>query len=252
MTGKLNAVLLRIGWAAWTLFGLLLATDAGLLPTHVPPKVVLFRWQPWLMMGILVILSRDLLASWHCRACKRRDHLVIKGLFTMGGLLCQSCFERRLRCATADLGLRTAPIKSRVDCDAPRESNWDRGVFRRDLRSEPESSRHIEGSRLAADNVIARTSKEGQLKLLLQAQMRISPLRDAAAGRPGRPNSSGEAVRRSGVNSKELALIEMTLQRINEGSYGICPRCAQPIPPQHLQVVPWAECCLECQDAAAA
>jgi hypothetical protein len=264
MTGKLNTVLLRIGWAAWTLFGLLLATDVGLLPTRLAPKVLLFRWQPWLMLGILVILSRDLLASWHCRACKRRDHLVIKGLFTMGGLLCPSCFERRLRCTTADLGLRTAPIKSRLESSAPTESAWDRGIFRRDRRSEPEPSR-VGGSRAAADdNAIAGAAKHGQLKLLLQAQMRRSPQWDAATSTGARLDGSngtgdlpeerrgGTAVRHRGVNAKEAALIEMTLQRINEGSYGICPRCAQPIPPKHLQAVPWAECCLECQHAAAA
>ena len=50
------------------------------------------------------------------------------------------------------------------------------------------------------------------------------------------------------ANGKELSLIERALRRIKEGSYGSCARCAQPISPQRLRAIPWAECCLECQE----
>jgi RNA polymerase-binding protein DksA len=50
------------------------------------------------------------------------------------------------------------------------------------------------------------------------------------------------------ANGKELGLIEKALRRIKDGSYGSCSRCAQPISPQRLRAIPWAECCLECQD----
>jgi DnaK suppressor protein len=53
---------------------------------------------------------------------------------------------------------------------------------------------------------------------------------------------------RNKANAKELSLIERALRRIKDGSYGICSRCTQPISPRRLQAVPWAECCVECQE----
>ena len=54
---------------------------------------------------------------------------------------------------------------------------------------------------------------------------------------------------RNKANAKELSLIERALLRIKNGTYGICSRCTQPIAPRRLQAVPWAECCVECQEA---
>ena len=53
---------------------------------------------------------------------------------------------------------------------------------------------------------------------------------------------------RNKANAKELNLIERALLRIKNGTYGICSRCSQPISPRRLQAVPWAECCVECQE----
>jgi DnaK suppressor protein len=53
---------------------------------------------------------------------------------------------------------------------------------------------------------------------------------------------------RNKANAKELSLIERALRRIKDGNYGICTRCAQPISPRRLQAVPWAECCVQCQE----
>ena len=50
------------------------------------------------------------------------------------------------------------------------------------------------------------------------------------------------------ANGKELSLIEKALQRMKEGTYGSCAHCMEPISPQRLRAIPWAECCLECQE----
>jgi RNA polymerase-binding protein DksA len=50
------------------------------------------------------------------------------------------------------------------------------------------------------------------------------------------------------ANGKELGLIEKALQRIKQGTYGSCAQCSEPISPQRLRAIPWAECCLECQE----
>jgi DnaK suppressor protein len=47
-----------------------------------------------------------------------------------------------------------------------------------------------------------------------------------------------------------LQNIRLALERIEEGSYGTCLRCENDISPKRLQAVPWAACCIRCQDIA--
>jgi DnaK suppressor protein len=44
--------------------------------------------------------------------------------------------------------------------------------------------------------------------------------------------------------------LDRALCRIEEGTYGICVRCEQPVHPERLQALPEAPFCLECQKAA--
>jgi len=41
--------------------------------------------------------------------------------------------------------------------------------------------------------------------------------------------------------------IDEALDRLDEGTYGICEECGEEIGAKRLQVVPFAICCLECQ-----
>jgi DnaK suppressor protein len=50
------------------------------------------------------------------------------------------------------------------------------------------------------------------------------------------------------AHARELALIEKALQRVKDGRYGICSICAEPISARRLQAIPWAACCIDCQD----
>jgi DnaK suppressor protein len=47
----------------------------------------------------------------------------------------------------------------------------------------------------------------------------------------------------------EAALLDIdaALQRLEDGSYGICERCAEPIPWQRLEVLPMSRLCTPCQ-----
>lgn len=47
-----------------------------------------------------------------------------------------------------------------------------------------------------------------------------------------------------------LQHIRFALERIEDGSYGTCLRCENDISPKRLQAVPWADCCIRCQDIA--
>jgi RNA polymerase-binding transcription factor DksA len=44
-----------------------------------------------------------------------------------------------------------------------------------------------------------------------------------------------------------LSEIDAALQRLEEGSYGICERCGAPIPWQRLEVLPMSRLCTPCQ-----
>jgi len=46
-----------------------------------------------------------------------------------------------------------------------------------------------------------------------------------------------------------LRAIEQALQRLEEGSFGVCAECDSQIHPKRLQAVPWAALCLSCQEA---
>jgi RNA polymerase-binding transcription factor DksA len=43
----------------------------------------------------------------------------------------------------------------------------------------------------------------------------------------------------------ELAEVEAALQRIRDGTYGICAATGKPIPAARLRALPWARCCRE-------
>lgn len=55
-------------------------------------------------------------------------------------------------------------------------------------------------------------------------------------------------------NRLEIALlrdIQQALHRLDQGSFGICQECNQPISPRRLDAVPWATFCMPCQERIA-
>ena len=50
--------------------------------------------------------------------------------------------------------------------------------------------------------------------------------------------------------SRLLRRVELSLQRIDNGEYGFCLQCAEPIAFARLQVQPFASLCIECQSAS--
>ncbi|MDR5694957.1 MAG: TraR/DksA C4-type zinc finger protein [Armatimonadota bacterium] len=44
-----------------------------------------------------------------------------------------------------------------------------------------------------------------------------------------------------------LAQVEAALKKIEEGTYGICERCGQPISLERLEALPWAKLCISCK-----
>jgi DnaK suppressor protein len=44
--------------------------------------------------------------------------------------------------------------------------------------------------------------------------------------------------------------LRSAMERLDDGSYGICLQCEEPISPKRLKAVPWAEFCIVCQETA--
>ena len=48
--------------------------------------------------------------------------------------------------------------------------------------------------------------------------------------------------------SRQLALVDQALTRLDDDEYGICQNCENPINPKRLEAIPWARYCLDCQE----
>lgn len=49
------------------------------------------------------------------------------------------------------------------------------------------------------------------------------------------------------LEAKELAQVELALQRIKQGRYGVCDGCALKIPVARLNALPYSTLCVKCQ-----
>jgi RNA polymerase-binding protein DksA len=45
----------------------------------------------------------------------------------------------------------------------------------------------------------------------------------------------------------KLAAIDRALERIEQGTYGICQNCGRPIAEERLEALPYAELCIDCK-----
>src|SRR3974377_1851429 len=57
---------------------------------------------------------------------------------------------------------------------------------------------------------------------------------------------------RNTIDMKLLREVSDGLRRLEQGSYGICMECEEPISTKRLDAVPWARYCVTCQEAIAA
>lgn len=48
--------------------------------------------------------------------------------------------------------------------------------------------------------------------------------------------------------SRQLALIDEALLRVEDNEYGLCQNCEKEITPKRLEAIPWARYCLNCQE----
>ncbi|HQX56121.1 MAG TPA: TraR/DksA family transcriptional regulator [Pyrinomonadaceae bacterium] len=96
-------------------------------------------------------------------------------------------------------------------------------------------------------------------KLLAERELLIAKLKgsDLSIDDSETPDPVDLAVRNYSKNvqlavseneSKQLALIDEALIRIDNEEYGLCQNCEKEINPKRLAAIPWARYCLECQE----
>ncbi|MFD7155587.1 TraR/DksA family transcriptional regulator [Kribbella sp. NPDC059898] len=80
----------------------------------------------------------------------------------------------------------------------------------------------------------------------------VAASRDANADDEHDPEGATIAFERSQVAAlveqaqRHLAEIEAALDRLTDGTYGLCERCGQPIAPARLEARPTARTCIDC------
>lgn len=101
--------------------------------------------------------------------------------------------------------------------------------------------------------------KEIKEKLLAERDLLIEKLKgnDLSIDDSETPDPVDLAVRNYSKNvmlavseneSKQLALIDQALLRLEDDEYGLCQNCEEPINPKRLAAIPWARYCLNCQE----
>lgn len=115
---------------------------------------------------------------------------------------------------------------------------------------------------MAVDTQTIRHELEVELQRL-QSELEQLELQRAALVRvddptPGHGNHSTEEATESLEQERTLALmsnlrqlieqVQAALRRVDNGTYGICETCSQPISPERLQALPFATQCVRCKE----
>jgi RNA polymerase-binding transcription factor DksA len=93
--------------------------------------------------------------------------------------------------------------------------------------------------RLSVPEALQRLEHERSARL---AQLQAV---DEASG--GAPEADDLQVVQRGAIEQALKEIDAAFARLQQGTYGICQGCGRPIPVERLEILPYARCCVPCQ-----
>ncbi|MFE9677006.1 TraR/DksA family transcriptional regulator [Streptomyces sp. NPDC006259] len=89
------------------------------------------------------------------------------------------------------------------------------------------------------------TAHEVRQRLEHERDTRLTQLTAIEEAGPG-TNDHLMAVQKDALR-RVLKEIDAAFRRIEDGTYGLCQDCAQPIPVERLEILPYARCCVGCQ-----
>ena len=82
----------------------------------------------------------------------------------------------------------------------------------------------------------------------LQASMENNTRQGDMADQASGNNEVHIALKLKQTDAKILQAIEEALRRIDEGSYGLCRDCGEPIAEARLDAIPWTRVCISCKE----
>ena len=107
-------------------------------------------------------------------------------------------------------------------------------------------------------NLLRSRLDSEQKRLILQLEQLKASIRPADERREGSPfgkreeeaAESFELAKRVALEERlrnQLTEVEHALHKFDEGTYGLCDACGQPIDPARLEALPQASLCLSCK-----
>jgi RNA polymerase-binding protein DksA len=111
-------------------------------------------------------------------------------------------------------------------------------------------------------NLLRSRLESEQKRLLEELEQLKASVRPAEERREGSPfgkreeeaTESFELERRLSLEKsmrEQLTAVEHALQKFEDGTYGLCDSCGQPIDPARLEALPQASLCLRCKELQA-
>jgi DnaK suppressor protein len=94
-----------------------------------------------------------------------------------------------------------------------------------------------------------RTLETEQARIRLELSEEVEHPRVAHGAQTAAATEVSESQRGQQLREREalhLGLIESALKRIEAGKFGLCRTCGQPIAPERLEALPWAQDCVSC------
>jgi DnaK suppressor protein len=82
----------------------------------------------------------------------------------------------------------------------------------------------------------------------LQASMETNSRQGDMADQASGNNEVHIQLKLKQTDAKILRNIEEALWRLENGTYGICRECNEPIAPARLNAIPWARLCITCKE----
>ena len=86
----------------------------------------------------------------------------------------------------------------------------------------------------------------------LQASMENNTRQGDMADQASGNNEVHIQLRLKQTDAKILQAIEEALGRIDQGSYGVCRDCGEPIADARLNAIPWTRVCITCKEKQSA
>src|SRR5882724_1930458 len=105
----LEKTMLQAAIAFWAVAGWILVGDAGMIPARFALSGRLFHWQVFLVLGAIIIATRDQVQDLRCGCCGNHEDLSWSALMKSREIVCNSCLAWDPQSAEVVTGQKPAP-----------------------------------------------------------------------------------------------------------------------------------------------